>query len=68
MLENIINKDTNFIVLWNNRNIRRKLPGDVILAMKHFVDQLPEEQQKNISQIVKNVSKVVVIDKNTEKN
>ena len=26
-----------------------------------------EEQQNNLSQIVKNISKVVVIDKNTEK-
>ncbi len=26
-----------FIVFWNNRNIRRKQPGDVILAFKEFV-------------------------------
>lgn len=25
-----------FIVMWNNRNIHRKHPGDVILAYKHF--------------------------------
>lgn len=27
-----------FIVFWNNRNIRRKQPGDVILAFKYFKD------------------------------
>tara|TARA_Y100000310_G_scaffold45311_1_gene42243 strand:+ start:29 stop:1096 length:1068 start_codon:yes stop_codon:yes gene_type:complete len=35
----------NFKVLYSNRNIRRKQPGDVILAFKHFVDQLPKEKQ-----------------------
>ena len=25
-----------FIVMWNNRNIHRKHPGDVVLAYKHF--------------------------------
>lgn len=25
-----------FVVMWNNRNIHRKHPGDVILAYKHF--------------------------------
>jgi glycosyltransferase involved in cell wall biosynthesis len=33
-----------FIVFWNNRNIRRKQPGDVILSFKHFCDQLPKEK------------------------
>jgi len=36
----------NFKVLYSNRNIRRKQPGDVVLAYKHFVDQLPEEKQR----------------------
>lgn len=35
-----------FLVLYSNRNIRRKMPGDVVLAFKHMVDQLPEEQRK----------------------
>jgi len=47
------NKDTNFIVLWNNRNIRRKLPGDVILAYNHMLEQLTEEQRKNSLLIMK---------------
>lgn len=29
-----------FIVMWNNRNIHRKHPGDVILAYKHFCQQV----------------------------
>jgi glycosyltransferase involved in cell wall biosynthesis len=38
-----------FVVFWNNRNIRRKQPGDVILAFKTFVDTLPIEQQNKIA-------------------
>jgi glycosyltransferase involved in cell wall biosynthesis len=38
-----------FVVFWNNRNIRRKQPGDVILAFKTFVDTLPIEQQSKIA-------------------
>ena len=33
-----------FVIFWNNRNIRRKQPGDVILSFKHFCDQLPKEK------------------------
>ena len=36
--------DVDFIIFWNNRNIRRKQPGDVILAYKLFCDTLPKEQ------------------------
>ena len=28
-----------FVVLWNNRNIRRKVPGDVVLAFNEFAKQ-----------------------------
>ena len=38
------NKDVDFIVFFNNRNIRRKLPGDVILSFKAFCDMLPKEE------------------------
>ena len=41
--------DVDFLVFWNNRNIRRKQPGDVILAFKHFVDGLPEEQKSRVA-------------------
>ena len=37
-------KDYNFVVFWNNRNIRRKNPGDVITAWRIFTDQLTKEQ------------------------
>jgi glycosyltransferase involved in cell wall biosynthesis len=37
-------KEYDFVVFWNNRNIRRKLPSDVILAYKTFCDMLPKEQ------------------------
>jgi glycosyltransferase involved in cell wall biosynthesis len=31
-------KENKFVVFWNNRNIHRKHPGDVILAYKHMCD------------------------------
>ena len=37
-------KEYDFVVFWNNRNIRRKNPGDVVTAWKIFTDQLPKEQ------------------------
>ena len=36
-----------FKVLYLNRNIRRKQPGDVVIAYKHFMDQLSKEQRKD---------------------
>jgi len=39
--------DVDFIVFWNNRNIRRKNPADLILAFNTFCEKLtPEEAQK----------------------
>ena len=38
-----------FVVMWNNRNIRRKQPGDVILAFKNFVDRLPAKQKSRVA-------------------
>jgi hypothetical protein len=37
-------KEYDFIIFWNNRNIRRKQPGDVILSYKTFCDGLPKEK------------------------
>ena len=37
-----------FVLLYNNRNIRRKNPGDVILAYKEFCDTLSEEEVKDV--------------------
>jgi len=36
--------NVDFIVFFNNRNIRRKMPGDIILAFKTFCDMLPKEK------------------------
>jgi glycosyltransferase involved in cell wall biosynthesis len=38
------NKEKDFVIFWNNRNIRRKVPSDVIMAYKTFCDMLPKEQ------------------------
>jgi glycosyltransferase involved in cell wall biosynthesis len=35
-----------FVVLYNNRNIRRKMTGDVVLAFRKFVLDLTETQRK----------------------
>ena len=43
--DNIVkNNNVEFVIFWNNRNIRRKQPADLILAYKHFCDQLPKEK------------------------
>jgi glycosyltransferase involved in cell wall biosynthesis len=36
--------DKKFVLLYNNRNIRRKNPGDIILAYKEFCDGLTTEE------------------------
>jgi len=41
-----------FLVMWNNRNIRRKLPGDVILSFEHFRKSLPEDQQNRVALVM----------------
>ena len=38
--------DKKYKILYSNRNIRRKQPGDVLLAYKYFMDGLTPEQQK----------------------
>lgn len=41
-------KEYDFVILYNNRNIRRKMTGDIILGYKYWVKSLPEEQQKKV--------------------
>ena len=36
-----------FKILYSNRNIRRKSPGDCIMAYKHMMDKLTPEQRKD---------------------
>ena len=43
-----IDNSVDFVVMWNNRNIRRKQPGDLILAFKHFVDRLPTDKRSRV--------------------
>ena len=45
----LTDEKVNFIVLYNNRNIRRKCPGDVILAFKHFCDTLNDSQRDEVA-------------------
>ena len=44
--------DIEFMLFWNNRNIRRKQPGDVILAFKTFVDSLPEKERSKVGLVM----------------
>jgi len=41
--------NVDFIVFWNNRNIRRKQPGDLILAFNYFRSKLPKEHQDRVA-------------------
>jgi glycosyltransferase involved in cell wall biosynthesis len=41
-----------FIVLYNNRNIRRKMTGDVILAFKVFYAGLTDEQKQEVGLVL----------------
>lgn len=47
------NHKIDFCIFYNSRNIRRKQPGDVILAYKLFCDKLPKEQSKRCCLIMK---------------
>ena len=38
------NRDMDFILFFNSRNIRRKSIPDTLLAWKYFIDQLPKEK------------------------
>ena len=49
----IRNKNTKFIMLWNNRNIRRKLPGDVVLSWNYFLNKLSDKERKDCLLIMK---------------
>ena len=45
-------KEIDFVVFWNSRNIRRKSPGDVILAYRHFCDLIGEEKAKKCALVM----------------
>jgi glycosyltransferase involved in cell wall biosynthesis len=41
-------KEYDFVLYWNNRNIRRKQPIDVILAFEEFVKELSEDKREKV--------------------
>jgi glycosyltransferase involved in cell wall biosynthesis len=45
-------KEIEFTVLFNSRNIRRKNPGDVILAYRHFCDSIGKEKASKCALIM----------------
>ncbi len=45
-------KKYDFVVFWNNRNIRRKLPGDVIMAFKTFCESVGKEKAQNFALVM----------------
>tara|TARA_B100000963_G_C22631785_1_gene675279 strand:+ start:1275 stop:2705 length:1431 start_codon:yes stop_codon:yes gene_type:complete len=47
------NKEYDFVLLFNSRNIRRKSILDTLLAWKVFTDQLPESKAKKAALILK---------------
>ena len=44
MKQQLTDDNIEFVLFYNNRNIRRKMPGDVVLAFKTFCDMLPKEE------------------------
>lgn len=43
------NVDKDFVVFYNSRNIRRKMPGDIILAFRTFWEGLSVEQRSKVA-------------------
>ena len=44
-----VSDDVEFILFYNNRNIRRKMTGDLILAFKTFCDRLGEDERDKVA-------------------
>ena len=45
-------KDIEFCLFYNNRNIRRKMTSDTILAFKTFADKLPKEKRDKVAYVL----------------
>ncbi len=41
-------KEYDFIILYNSRNIRRKMTSDIIYSVQKFVEQLPPEKREKV--------------------
>lgn len=50
--EEMLGGDFDFVVLYNSRNIRRKMTSDLILAYKTFVDNIPVEDRKKCALVL----------------
>lgn len=46
-------KDIDFVVFFNSRNIQRKHPADTILAYRHFCDMIGKENAKRCALVMK---------------
>ena len=46
------NRPNDFVLLYVNRNIRRKMVGDCLLAFQHFVNQLPPEKRSRVTYVM----------------
>ena len=46
------NRPNDFVLLYVNRNIRRKMVGDSLLAFKEFVNQLPPEKRSRVTYVM----------------
>ena len=42
-------KEVDFCLFYNNRNIKRKMTSDAILAFKEFADKLPKEKRDKVA-------------------
>ena len=45
-------KEIDFCLFYNNRNIRRKMTSDTILAFKTFADKLPKEKRDKVAYVL----------------
>lgn len=43
-----VTNNVDFLIFWNNRNIRRKQSGDLILAYRKFCDSLPKDKSSRV--------------------
>ena len=47
MREKYFGSDDKFVIMWNNRNAKRKLTGSLVLWYSQFLEKLEEEKAKN---------------------
>jgi len=45
-------QDVEFCLFYNNRNIRRKMTSDTIMAFKTFADKLPKEKRDKVAYVM----------------